>query len=115
MKERKEEHKVFLSKREFLNNDKTMHGSIMSVVSQDISHYENKKGEKSSNCWTNASLTISDCNRVITLSFDVDTENELKNSLAKIERVIDHATRLRDAVQKAHISTRLVKGEEPAE
>jgi|AntDeeMinimDraft_6_1070357.scaffolds.fasta_scaffold03654_4 Ser-tRNA(Ala) deacylase AlaX len=43
---------------------------------------------------------ISDCNRTISLDIDSDNEDDLKNSIYKMEQIIDVATEMKDALIK---------------
>ena len=53
-------------------------------------------------------LDIADCSRVVHLDFDLDTAARRRNSLHKINTLVDVLTRFRDAleVESARIATR---------
>lgn len=87
--------KLIFSKREFLNLPG--HHSMANIVT-DIRKYSGneEKGER----WIEIHVGIADCDRKITLAFDYENEEDRKNSLHKVDTLINTLTEFREALEK---------------
>ena len=76
--------------RQFLNQAKGM-AAVEADVS--VSDHTNNNGERYVSIYGN--LTISDCNRNVTLDLDGSSAENVDNSLEKLDRLITTATAVR--------------------
>ena len=83
---------LFLRKRLFLSSVSSGHTSFI------LSEVESSHGGEYK--WGTYMLTIADCRRRIQLEFALGTKQSRRNSLKKINLLIDVLTRFRDALQK---------------
>ena len=93
-------------RREFLNEPFT------TSTSSNISYYINcnswNEKLKEENLYDIADIkfSISDCNRNIYLDFAVNSKDDMRNSLHKINTVIDVLTNLKEDLKKARLEVR---------
>lgn len=59
----------------------------------------NESSKKKSGCWRNAELRISDCDRVVNLSMDLNTLNAANNSIHKLDVLINTLKSFKRAFQ----------------
>jgi len=85
---------AFFRKRLFLNSISTGHTSYILAEAESSRNGEYK--------WGHYMLTIADCRRRIQLEFFLGTKRTRRNSLKKINALIDVLTRFRDALLKEH-------------
>ena len=100
------EDKLIGSRREFLNEDLDV--SMTSMVGYRIELYSYnddcvKKGLYDSN---NITFNISDCSRSISLDFSTTTKEYMKNSIDKIDTIIDVLKDFRADLKKARLEVR---------
>ena len=88
--------KYHVNERSFLNDFTDMPGCIIAII-QDTREipFENENEWK----WAERSLSISDCVRRITIEFDMSTEEERHNSIAKIAKIAEVANAVLEALQ----------------
>ncbi len=80
--------KVLYRLRKFLNAGKTMGGlaAIKARVAVDQwEHFNSKTKKLSKSIHTDNELSISDCNRVISLDIDFTTNHTFKNTIKKLQ------------------------------
>ena len=83
------EDKKYYSARAFLNK-KGYHSNAAVVTSIQKSKYDEDN--------LYGFFKISDCNKTVELSIDLDTVEEVNNSLYKINKLIELSTKYRDAI-----------------
>ncbi len=71
--------------------------SIFTSISHDT--YKHKGIEKDS-YW--CSLKIRDCDRTITLSIEIGTQEQYKNSIYKVEKIVTHLQKFKEALKKTY-------------
>lgn len=82
--------KIKRYKREFLNSDEGM-AAIASYVKMEEWEYTTTKGsQKKKAANVNSNVTISDCNRQVTLEFGAWSKRDIKRVRVKWERLINH-------------------------
>src|SRR5690349_436457 len=93
-------------RREFLNEPFT------TSTSSNISYYINcnswNEKLKESNLCDNANIefSISDCNKNIYLEFAVNSKDDMRNSLYKIDTIINVLSNLKEDLKKARLEVR---------
>jgi len=98
MARRKQKDRTYFRIRTFLNADRAMPGILLAKVTQTeyISDHEGPS------CFTDTDMTIGDCGRQISLGFDVDTEQEYRRAVQKINRLAKAVEGMRQALFDAH-------------
>lgn len=77
--------------RKFLNKAKHESSAhILAEITKDFSDYVDQKTKKKKKyVHRNASISIADCSRIITLCMDMESKSACKNSLKKLDTLID--------------------------
>ena len=88
--------KLIFCKREFLNMPG--HHSMANIVTS-ITKYRDEDIEKGHR-YVEIHVGIADCSRTITVAWDYDDEADRKNSLHKIDTLINTLTEFREALEK---------------
>lgn len=77
-------------KRKFLNKKGYQSGAyVFADVERNESKYKNHKGKKIHYIHHYFNFKLSDCDRVISLDFDIGSNGEFKNSLHKLDVISD--------------------------
>ena len=85
-----------LRTRRFLNIQGYSGNAFISAAVEDSTNH--KKGEHGWP-WSNIELVLSDCSRVISLDFPLDTPGERRNSLRKIAILVDTLAEFQAALE----------------
>lgn len=89
--------KYHVEKRLFLNRDKSMSGFIVAMV-EDTTHLSDDDNTARTGGYIH--LSLSDCNRKIYFSFDLEDRFERAASLYKIRRMAKVINAFKDALEK---------------
>jgi len=81
--------KTILSKRVFLNDDRDMVGVGVLHFYKDEWYDEGKGKKKVKRNSLHGTMTLGDCNRIITLELDGGSKASVKKSLNKLKRIKD--------------------------
>lgn len=83
--------KIKRYKREFLNSGEGM-AAIASYVQMEEWDYTTKGKQKKKHSNVNSNVTISDCNRQVTLEFGAWSKGDVKRTRMKWQRFINHVS-----------------------
>jgi hypothetical protein len=89
--------------RKFLNRPGHHGGAYVLAEVEDSTHLEMDRNELQS--WVNITLVLSDCSRMVSYDFNLETASERKNSLHKIDLLVETLSRFREAMyQEAELA-----------
>jgi hypothetical protein len=93
---KKQRTKYHVRKRIFLNRDLEMCAFAVGIV-EDTRQIPNENEEDWK--WGRIELTLADCNRQVSYSFNMDTKANCAKSLYKIRRIAEIVNAVRDALE----------------
>lgn len=89
--------KYHVRRRLFLNRDPNLPAFVIGIV-QDTRDIPSDDADESWK-WGDIELKLGDCNRRVSLTFDMDTARDRSNSLYKIRRLAEIVGAVREAIE----------------
>lgn len=87
-----------LTRKKFLSESPDETGFIVITASSPRVEYMKENSWYRDNTTVEAQVQVGDCSHKVYLSFDVNSEEDLKKRIDKLNIMIDHLTELRDTL-----------------